>query len=147
MRENFDFKMKTKTIEMKDLRHLNLFGKITKVPTRFFFEYNNAYVFCVPKGKISKAAGDKGKNVKKLHEILNRRIKIIPLPKDENDAEDFFRNIVSPTEFKELEVKDNEIIINAGQRNKAALIGRNKRRLIELQKISKDYFGKNLKIS
>ena len=49
--------------------------------------------------------------------------------------------------FKDFEIKENEIIITAGNiQNKAALIGRDKRRLIELEKITRDFFGKDLKI-
>ena len=54
--------------------------------------------------------------------------------------------IVSPVTFKDLEIKDNEIILTAGSYSKAMLIGRNKRRLHELQKITRDYFGKDLSI-
>jgi hypothetical protein len=38
------------------------------------------------------------------------------------------------------------LVLTAGSRNKAALIGRNRRRMIELNKILEDNFGKELKI-
>jgi NusA-like KH domain protein len=133
------------TIDMQDMRYLNLFEKITRVSTRFCFKYNEAIVFCVPKNLVSRAIGEKGINVKKMNEILGKRIKVIPQPLGISDAKKFFELIVSPVTFKDLEVND-EIILTAGSQSKAALIGRNKRRLLELQKISKDYFGKELKI-
>jgi hypothetical protein len=49
-------------------------------------------------------------------------------------------------DFKDLEIKDKEVIINAGMRNKAALIGRNKRRFFEMQKIIRNFFGKDFRI-
>lgn len=135
-----------KTINMQDLRYLNLFGKITNINTRFCFGYNNLIIFCVPKALVSKAIGENGKNTKKMNEILRKRIKIIPSPAGIAEVKKFVEEIVSPVTFKDLEVKDNGIILTAGSQNKAALIGRHRRRLIELQKILKDYFGKELRI-
>jgi len=134
------------TISMQDMRYLNLFGKITRVDTRFCFEYNNAIIFCVPQPLIPKALGENARNVKQLSEILGKRIKIIPLPRGISDAKFFIRAIISPVELKGVEVKDNEIILTAGSHNKAALIGRNKRRLLEMQRIMKDFFGKEFRI-
>lgn len=133
-------------ISMQDMRHLNLFGKITQVSTRFYFKYNDFIIFCVPRKLISKAVGENGKNVKKIKDILGNKIKIIPSPTGINDAKRFIEYIVSPITFRDLEITDKEIIITAGSQNKAALIGRNKRRFFELEKILKDFFGKNLKI-
>ncbi len=135
-----------KTISMQDMRYLNLFGKITQISTRFCFSYNNQIIFCVPKNLISKAIGENGRNVKKINEILGKRVKVIPKPKGVYDIRKFVENIVSPVKFNDLEVAENEIILTAGNQSKAALIGRNKRRLFELQKISKDYFEKELRI-
>tara|TARA_Y100000294_G_C8492691_1_gene311432 strand:+ start:413 stop:811 length:399 start_codon:yes stop_codon:yes gene_type:complete len=131
---------------MQDMRYLNLFGKITQISTRFCFSYNNQIIFCVPKNLISKAIGENGRNVKKINEILGKRVKVIPKPKGVYDIRKFVENIVSPVKFNDLEVAENEIILTAGNQSKAALIGRNKRRLFELQKISKDYFEKELRI-
>ncbi len=95
---------------------------------------------------VSRSIGDGARNIKKLNEILGRKIKVIPLPKGISDARIFIGNIVSPVMFKGLEVKGDEIILNASTQSKAALIGRNKRRLIEMQKIVNDFFRKEFKI-
>ena len=134
------------TINMQDMRYLNLFGKITRVSTRFCFKYNEAIVFCVPKPLISKAIGEGGRNIKQINEILRKRIKIVPGPRGIQDVKGFIGAIVKPVTFRDLEIKDNEIILTAGSLNKAALIGRNKRRFLEMQKIVKDYFGKEFRI-
>tara|TARA_Y100000310_G_scaffold255681_1_gene263204 strand:- start:2707 stop:3120 length:414 start_codon:yes stop_codon:yes gene_type:complete len=134
-----------KTISMQDMRYLNLFGKITQISTRFCFFYNNSIIFCVPESLVSKAIGQNGRNIKKMNEILGKRIKVIPKP-NSIYVRKFIEDVVSPITFKDLEVAENEIILTAGSQSKAALIGRNKRRLFELQKISKDYFGKELRI-
>ena len=135
-----------RTIEMQDMRHLNLFARITKVNTRFCFPYNGVIVFCVPKPMISKAVGREGRNIKKLSEILGKRIKIVPTPRGIVDTKQFIENIVKPVTFNDLEINGNEIVLNAGMQNKAALIGRNKRRLLEMQKIVHDFFEKEFRI-
>ncbi|MDP2628353.1 MAG: hypothetical protein Q8P15_00455 [Nanoarchaeota archaeon] len=134
------------TIDMQDMRHLNLFGKITNVGTRFCFNYNDMIIFCVPKQLVHKAVGGNGENVKKISGILRRKIKVIPQPRGIFHAREFIQAIVSPVVFKDLEIKENEIILTAGNQSKAALIGRNKRRLLEMQKIIRSFFGKEFRI-
>jgi len=134
------------TINMQDMRHLNLFNKITHISTRFCFMYNEAIIFCVPKNLVSKAVGQEGTNVRRINAILRKRIKIISAPTGIKDAKSFIEAIVSPVTFKGLEITDGEIVLTAGSQSKAALIGRNKRRLLEMQKIVKDYFGREFRI-
>ncbi len=134
------------TIDMQFMRYLNLFGRITKVNTRHCFRYNEALIFCVPKHLISKAIGENANNIKQISKILNKKIKIIALPKDIKDAKLFISSIIAPVSFKNVEITPEEIILTAGSSNKAALIGRNKRRLLEMQKIIKDFFKRYFRI-
>ncbi len=134
------------TISMQDMRHLNLFRRISGISTRYVIRYNEIIIFCVPKNLLSKAIGPEARNIKKMGEILGRRIKVIPIPKGIQHIREFIQAIVSPVEFKDLEIKEGEVILTAGNRSKAALLGRNKRRLHEMQKIIKDFFGKEFKI-
>ena len=131
---------------MQDIRYLNLFSKITKINTRHCFKYNETIFFCVPQSLLSRAIGPNGANIKKINEVLKRRIRIIACPKGIEDIKKFIQSIVNPVEFKELEIKNNVVILTAGQQSKAALLGRNKRRLIEMQGIISDYFGKEFRI-
>ncbi len=136
------------TMNMQDMRHLNLFNQITRIHTRFYAKYNNTIIFCVPREFVMKAVGREGDNIKRLSEILGKRIRIIQMPRGMQDARGFIQTIVKPVTFKDFEIRGNEIIITAGSmQNKAALMGRDKRRLIELQKIVNDFFGKELRIA
>ena len=135
------------TIDMQGLRYLNLFSKITNVRTRYFFKYNEAIMFCVPKQFLSKALGKNGNNLRRIGEILKKRIRIIAMPSGIEDVERFIKIIISPVEFKEIEIKGDELIITAGSANKAALIGRNKRRLNEMRSIINNFFKKDVKIA
>ena len=133
------------TIDMQEMRYLNLFERIMNVRTLFCFKYNEAIVFCVPKHLVSRSIGENGRNIKKMGEILGRRIKVVAAPRGIEDAEVFIKSVTSPVTFRNFEIKGDEIVI-AGGSNKAALIGRNKRRFLEMQKIVKDFFGKEFRI-
>jgi hypothetical protein len=135
-----------KTINMQEMRYLNLFEKITRIDTRFFFNYNETLMFCVPKFKLSQALGRNTENLKKLSDILKKRIRVLANPRGIEDIESFIKAIVAPVEFKELNIRGDEVILTTGSQSKASLLGRNKRRLMEMKEIVRDFFGKEFKI-
>ena len=59
----------------------------------------------------------------------------------------FVEAIVAPVTFNEIEIKEDEIVLTPGSQSKAALIGRNKRRLLEMKKIVRNYFKKEFRIA
>jgi transcription termination/antitermination protein NusA len=134
------------TINMQIMRYINLLNRITRVRTSKCFVYNNVIIFAVPARMLSKTIGPKGKNVREMQEQLGKKVRIIEEAHGIDSAEKFVKDIVEPVVFVSLEVKENEIILTAGARNKAALLGRHKRRLLELSKILEDNFGKELRI-
>ena len=136
----------TRTLDMQDLRYLNLFAQITQVNTRYFFEYNNMLVFCVPRKLIKKALGQNAENLKKMSGIIGKRIRVVAQPDGVEDAREFIERVVSPLTFSGLEITADEIIMNAGKMNKALLIGREKRRLNEMQNIIKYFFKMGFRI-
>jgi transcription antitermination factor NusA-like protein len=134
------------TLDMQDLRYLNLFEKVTGIRTHYCFDYNNTVIFCVPKEFVSRALGPEVRNLRRISEVIKKRVKVIAIPKDPRDIKRFIEFVVSPVTFKDLEILPNEIVLNAGAQSKAALIGRDKRRLLEMQKITKDFFQKDFRI-
>jgi len=134
------------SINMQTMRYINLLDRASRVKTTKCFSYNNTIIFAVPRFLISKAIGPDAVNVRRIQEQLGKRVKVIEEPTGIESAEKFVFDIVSPIKFKSLEMKDNEFVLNAGSQSKAALIGRNKRRLIELNQIMKDNFGMEIKI-
>ncbi len=129
------------------MRYINLLDKASHVKTSKCFVYNNTIIFAVPKDKVSKAIGPSAVNIKKLQEKLGKKVRIISQVNDKYDAGRFIGDVVSPVRFKSVEVSDGMVIITAGSnQSKASLIGRNKRRLIELSKIIKDTFSIEVKV-
>ncbi len=136
----------TNILDMQDLRYLNLFSRITGIDTRYFFEYNNMLVFCVPRRLIKKALGQNAENLKKMSGITGKRIRVVAQPEGIEDVKRFIEMITNPITFNGLEVTPDEIILNAGKMNKAILIGREKKRLNEMKKIVKDFFKREFRI-
>ena len=135
-----------KTIDMQEMRYLNLFEQITHVRTRFCFKYNENIFFCVPNPLVEKSIGVEGRNVRELGKILGRRVRVIAAPRGIQDAEYFIRTIIRPLTIRDFHIDSNEIVIGGGK-NKASLIGRNKRRFLEMQKIVADFFSRDFRIA
>lgn len=129
------------TIDMQLMRYINLFERVARVSTKNCFVYNNFIIFAVPPKKVSLAVGKNGANVRKLGEILRKKIKVVPMASSKEEIPKFVEDVVSPTGFNKAEVKNNEVVISAGRQNKAALIGRARAREKELKNILKNYFG------
>ncbi|MCK5321369.1 KH domain-containing protein [Candidatus Pacearchaeota archaeon] len=132
------------TIDMQLMRYINLFARITRVPTTKCFVYNNQIVFGVPKAQVSIAIGKGAVNVKKLNSILGKKIRVVAMPGVDTFSNEeigkFVEAVVSPVEFNKIEVRENSIVINAGRQNKAALIGRGRQREKELSEVLKNFF-------
>ena len=129
-------------IDMQLMRYINLFSRTTGVSTTKCFVYNNQIVFAVPKAQISTAIGKGAENIKKLHGILRRKIKVVAMPSLDNreGIGKFVEAVVSPIEFNKVEVKENSVTISAGRQSKAALIGRGRQRERELSEVLKNFF-------
>lgn len=134
------------TIDMQHMRYINLFEKITRISTRFCFKYNETIFFCVPKALMSKAIGKEAINIRKISRILNKKIKVVAAPNGIDDLKIFIQSLVDPLVFKDVEVIGDEVILTASSQSKAALIGRFKRRLLEMQGIVSNFFGKEFRI-
>lgn len=128
-------------LDLKTIQNLNLFEKITRIKAKYSFCYNATTIFVVPKSLINKAVGQGATNINKLKAALNKKVRIISCPSGINDLNSFIKAIVYPYEFKKIVVEGNELYIFSSPGNKAALIGRNKRRLMELSDIVEKFFG------
>ena len=109
----------------------------------------SSYLLAVPSAFVSRAIGAGAENIRILQGQLGKRVKIISEPNGNGskDAEKFVSDIVAPIKFKSAEIRDNVLAISSGgTQNKAGLIGRDKRRLIELEQIVKDVFGLDVRI-
>jgi len=142
-----------KTFDMQFIRYMNLFSRITRVSAKHSFLYNNMIVFVVMPSNVERAIGRDNENLKKISNILGKRIRVVAQPRGIKDISGFLSVIVSPIKYQNLNIVDNEtgekevVISTQGRENKAMLIGRERIREKELKEIVEQYFGiKNLKI-
>jgi NusA-like KH domain protein len=133
--------MANKILDMQFIRYANLFNRVTRIRTNHCFLYNNAIVFAVPRRLVSRAIGHENMNLKRLSEILGKKVKIVAIPNGREDIENFVSVITYPIKFKAIEIRENDAIINANSQSKACLIGRDKCRLNEMQNVLEQYFG------
>lgn len=135
------------SLNMQTIRYINLLDRTSNVKTSKCFTYNNNILFAVPKSMVSRAIGPNAINIRRMQESLGKRIRIIAEADGIGDAERFIRSIVEPINFKGIEIRDGELVINAGgTQSKAGLMGREKKRMEELAQIIKDTFSLELKI-
>ncbi|MEI6058147.1 MAG: hypothetical protein WCP89_00060 [archaeon] len=125
---------------MRLMRYINLFERVSGVSTKNCFVYNNVIVFAVPKAMVSRAVGKDGTNMKRLAEILRRRVKVVAVAHEDADLQKFISDVVDPITFNKIEIRDGLVIISAGRANKAALIGRDRTREKELSVVLKNLF-------
>lgn len=130
-----------KVLDMQFIRYANLFNKITKIRSNHCFEYNNTIVFAVPRKFVMRAIGKGNINLEKLNRIIGKKIKIVAIPNGREDMESFISIITRPIKFKGIDINGEEVVISAGMQSKAALIGRGKVRLEEMENILGQYFG------
>jgi len=130
-----------KILDMRFIRYINNFYRVTRVRCNHCFEYNNTILFAVPRPLIIRALGQNNENLERLSRIIGKKIKIIAIPNGKEDIENFVSMITRPIKFKGLEIKNDEVIINAPSQSKAPLIGKNKVRLNEMENILGQYFG------
>jgi len=130
-----------KTIDMQFMRYINLFERFSGVSTSDCFIYNNILFFGVQKNQRFRALGYNGSNVKRLGEVLRRRIKIVDMPLNEKGLKKFVSDLIHPIEVNKIEVEGKELVISAAMQNRAILIGRDRCREEELLGILNKSFG------
>lgn len=134
-------------IDMTAMRYINLLDKIARVKTRKCFVHNNIIFFAVNRDAVSRAIGPAAVNIRRIQEKIGKKVKIIKEDEGVEDLRRFVDDVVSPVRPKSVEVKEGFVMIAAGNnQNKASLIGRNKRRFLELKKIIQDTYRLDLKI-
>jgi len=128
-------------LDIQKIQYMNIFEKIMKIKAKYCFTYDNTIIFTVPKKHVTKAIGKNAQNVNKLSERLNRKVKIVATPTSSIDLDYFISVIIFPYKFKRLSLQNHELTIFSAPREKAALIGRGKKRLKKLSEVLERFFN------
>ena len=98
---------------------------------------NERLLFIVEENEIGKAIGKRGINIKRLEDMLKKKIRVAGFSPD---VLQFIKNLLYPLQTTNIENNDGIITIRADTKTKALIIGRNKQNLNNSIAIVKRYF-------
>ena len=98
---------------------------------------NEGLVFVIGENEMGKAIGKNGANIKKMENMLKRKIKLVEFS---SDAVQFVRNIIYPADAGVVQENDTIKIHGKDPSMRAMLIGRERQNINHLSGIVKRYF-------
>jgi N utilization substance protein A len=99
---------------------------------------NERLIFIVEENEIGKAIGKKGNNIKRLENVLKKKIRVVGFS---HDVLQFIKNLLYPLQIANIENNDGCVTITGPDtKTKALIIGRDKKNLNNLTSIVKRYF-------
>lgn len=121
------------------LKVMSTFGYITKVTLRDCFHEENRITFIIAPGKIRQAIGKDNKNIKRLEQKFQKRIRIVEYSPN---VLKFIKNMILPLKAEEIVQTDEKTVTikSTDQKTKGLIIGKNARNLRALEVNVKRYF-------
>lgn len=123
----------------KLITYMSLFDKVTNASLKdCIIDSNENPVFIVQPTQISRAIGKGGSNVKRLSQMLNRKIKIVEF---NPEITQFVRNLVAPIGVKQVDDNNGVITIYGNDtKERGIMIGRESQNIRMIEGIVKRYF-------
>ena len=120
------------------MKFISLFESATGSNLRDCFIQEEKIMFIVKSGQIGKALGKRGANIRKLENLLKKKIRIIEF---DEDVLQFVKNAVYPLQIKDISEENNIITITpVDLKTRGYLIGRSASNLRNTEKIIRRYF-------
>tara|TARA_Y100000034_G_C6728397_1_gene322575 strand:- start:167 stop:580 length:414 start_codon:yes stop_codon:yes gene_type:complete len=124
--------------DSKLMGYMSLFENLADVKVKDVYLKEDLIVFVIEKGGMWKAIGKNGSQIKKIQDVLKKKIKVVEF--DEN-VEKFVENLLKPIEVEKVEFLEGIVEIRAkDMRTKGLLIGRESKNLKEMQDVLNRYF-------
>jgi len=120
--------------------------KITRVRVKDCFKDDDdeTIYFIVHRGEMGKALGKGGANIKKVQQVLDKKIRVIEY---NDDLVAFVKNVIYPVEVEEINVDNNTVIIkDSRKKTKSLLIGRESRNLNIIKRAVRRFFNVEVKV-
>ena len=134
------------TFDANSMKLMSMFESITLARVKDCFENKGQLVFVVEEGDIGKALGKKASNVKRIEDMLKKRIRIIEFS---SEITKFVRNVIMPNKAEDITYTDGTITITpTDPKSRGFLIGRAAEILRNNEEIVKRYYSelKEIKI-
>lgn len=121
------------------MKFISLFEKITGTDAKDCIKQEGKLVFIVNAGMAGKAVGKMGANIKKLENIIKKKIKIIEYS---DDLVEFVMNAIHPLKAKDIKEENNIVTITPiDSQTRGYLIGREAVNLRGYEDIVKRYYN------
>jgi len=120
------------------MKYMQLFENLTRAKLKDCIA-DDKLIFIVEENEIGKAIGKGGSNVRRLEDLLKKKIKIAEF---NPDIKQFIRNFIMPLQAKDITEENNIVTITGPDtKTKGLLIGREGKNLENLKDIVKRYFS------
>lgn len=127
-----------KKFDVNLMKTISLFENITRASVKDCIEQEGRIIFIVNQNEMAKAIGPKGANIRKLENLLKKKIKIVEYSED---VVEFVKNIVAPVKTGDVVLEDDVITITpADSMSRGLLIGRSAVNLRGFESIVKRHF-------
>jgi len=134
------------TFDANSMKLMSMFESMTLARLKDCFENKGQMIFVVEEGEIRKALGKNASNVKRIEDMLKKRIRVIEFS---SDIVRFVRNVIMPNKAEDITYTDGIITITpTDQKSRGFLIGRAAEILRNNEEIVKRYYSelKEIKI-
>jgi transcription termination/antitermination protein NusA len=120
------------------MKYIILFENLTKVRVKDAYLRNGSVWFVIEKGGMFRAVGKNGFKVKKIENMLKKKVKLIEY--DENICK-FSSGLIYPVKARNIELVEKNLVIEVNDtKSKGLLIGRERKNLNELKEVLSRYF-------
>ena len=130
--------------DSNSIKFITLFESMTGAKVKDCI-LNEKVFFIIEENSMGKAIGRNGSNIKRIENILRKKIKLAEFS---NDVLQFIKNIAYPVEINDIKNENGVITIQGRDTNtKAMLIGRDRQNINHVIEIVKRYFDvKEIKV-
>ena len=123
---------------------MNLLGKLTRARIKDCFKEGETLYCIVERGEIGKAIGKGGANIKKIGQILKKKVKMVEYG---DTASRFVMNLIYPVRVEEVREEEGVVeIIDSDRKKKGMLVGRDGVGLKLLNRAVKRFFDVEVKV-
>jgi len=122
----------------KLMKYITLFENVIRVNVKDMFIKENSIYCIIEKSDLRKAIGPNGIKIKKLENLVKKKVKIIPYS---DKVEEFVKDLLYGFDVEKIENKDGIVNIYCKDtKTKGLLIGRERRNLSNFEGIIKRFF-------
>ncbi len=127
-----------KVYDVELMKYIALLENISNVRIKDLFQYNGMLCCIVDKNDVSILVGSEGKKIRKIQDMIHKKIKVVGYS---SDVKDFARDLIYPIEVDSIEENNGTLSISCDDRkSKGLLIGRGRQSLLNLQNALSRFF-------